>query len=195
MEISTICASLVMLRVIKAPFLMLPLSFSLFFMSMDTAPYLLTGDFISWTARKWISVYFGTAMLFVATIVQKYQDDSEEADYADWLFTFGMITFWFGLSSLKSYSEISRLGDGALNLTFIFIGAILQRKIFTIFGAIGFFGTVGYYASHFFSGVIGFTFMTVLMGLFIIMCGEWYQRNQKKIRDYFTYNFKLEIDW
>ena len=59
-----------------------------------------------------------------------------------------MLAFWGGLSLLESDSEWSRFLYCLINLSFMLIAVLFQRKIFIVFGAIGVFGYIGYLAAR-----------------------------------------------
>ena len=60
-----------------------------------------------------------------------------KADYAFWIYTFGVIAFWGGLSSQNSHNEISKFIYFCTNLLMIGVGVLLIRRVFVVFGALG----------------------------------------------------------
>jgi hypothetical protein len=61
----------------------------------------------------------------------------DSKDYAFWLYLFGVLTFWGGLSLLNSGSTLGKFLYLCINIAMIFIGAVLGRRVFAVFGGIG----------------------------------------------------------
>jgi hypothetical protein len=66
MEIATIVAAIVVLYLIRFPFLTAPIAFSLWYISMDLTPLLFGKIDFSWEERLWVSLWFGLVMLAAA---------------------------------------------------------------------------------------------------------------------------------
>jgi hypothetical protein len=94
MELGTIITSIVFLVVFRFTFLTFPLSFVLWFLSMDIVPVIYGGNF-DWDQRRLISIFFGLGMLVVAYFLDKKM----KKDYSFWLYLFGLLSFWCALSS------------------------------------------------------------------------------------------------
>ena len=60
-------------------------------------------------------------------------------DYAFWLYVFGVMAFWGGLTSMDSEHEWGKLVYFLMNIGLVLGGVVIQRRVFTIFGAIGMF--------------------------------------------------------
>src|SRR5216684_7341 len=90
MEAATVLAGLIALRRVRFPFLVAPIAFVLWFMSMDAVPALFHAQPWDGDIARRVSIVFGLALLFVAFQV----DHRTEEDYAFWLYFFGMIAFW-----------------------------------------------------------------------------------------------------
>ena len=169
MEVATLVAGLVSLRYSRIPLAMMPIAFTLWFMSMDIAPILAGGDF-NWTVRKQVSIVFGLAMLAAALAVERRQ----QIDYAKWLYIFGAMTFWGGLSLLRSDSELSKFIYCLINVAMMFCGVLLDRKVFLVFGGVGFFGYLGYLSWRVFRHSIAFPFALTVLGLSLVYLGWIY---------------------
>ena len=142
MEVGTIIAGLVALFFIRFPFLTAPIAFSLWYMSMDLTPLLFGATSFTWHDRRWVSIWFGLAMLLFSFLI----DRRTKEDYAFWGYLFGMMAFWGGLSLMKSGSELNKFLYCLLNVGLIFISVILQRRVFIVFGALGVYGYLGHLA-------------------------------------------------
>jgi hypothetical protein len=176
MEVATVVTGIIGMRFARIPFAMAPVAFTLWFMSMDITP-ILFGDDRYGTYHKYVSIAFGLVMIAVAFGVDRRQ----RVDYAKWLYIFGMIAFWGGLTTLNSQSELSRAGYCAINVFLMICGVLLERKVFLVFGAIGTFGYVGHLAWSVFRDSLFFPFVLSLVGLGIVYTGWLYHRKQAAI--------------
>lgn len=178
MELATILAGAIALRFIRFPFLTAPIAFSLWYMSMDLAPLLFGMDDFSWDQRKWVSVWFGLAILLASYLADRRFAD----DYSFWGYLFGMLAFWGGLSLMNDGSDLAKLAYGLLNVALMFVSVLLERRVFIIFGALGVFGYLGYLAYHVFENSLMFPFVLTMMGVGIIFLGVQYQKHGGRIQ-------------
>src|SRR5262245_57243651 len=177
MEAATVLAALVALRRVKFPFLVAPLAFALWFMSMDVAPMLFHAQPWDVEVARRVSIVFGLVMLFVAFQV----DHRTEEDYAFWLYFFGMLAFWGAITSLNGGSELKRVLYSAMNLGLVVLSVPLRRRVFLVFGALGVNLYLGNLAWRVFENSLGFPFVLTLLGLGIISAAVWYQRHRAAI--------------
>jgi hypothetical protein len=180
MELATIAAAAVALWRWRLPFLLMPLAVTLWYMSMDLTPFLFGQPDVTWALRKSVSLWFGLGVLVLALALD-LRTRREDRDYAFWLYLFGMLAFWCGLSLMNSQSEIGKLGYLAINLLLIAIGALLQRRVFAVFGGIGVAGYLGHLAYRVFKDSMVFPFALTLIGLAVIGLGLLWQRHEKAI--------------
>jgi hypothetical protein len=120
MELATIAAGLLALRVRRFPFLTFPIAFALWYMSMDIAPLLLGRDNLSWNERNWVSVAAGMLILIAAYIIDMRERGEE--DYAFWCYLFGLCAFWGGLSVMESGSEAGKFVYFLINIALMVKG-------------------------------------------------------------------------
>jgi hypothetical protein len=177
MEACTVLAALFALRKVRFSFLVAPAAFALWFMSMDFAAYLSGHSSWDYALSRDVSVAFGLAMLFVAYLA----DHRTREDLSFWLYLFGMTAFWWGLSLRDSNSELNKAIYCVLNLGFIVLGSLLQRRVFLIYGAIGVNAYLGQLAYRAFKDSLMFPFVLTLMGLAIIATAVKYQKNREAI--------------
>jgi hypothetical protein len=182
-ELATIVAGLVALRVRRFPFLTFPIAFALWYMSMDIVPLLLRREEFSWNERNWISVGFGVFMLVVAYLIDLFERGEE--DYAFWCYLFGLLAFWGGLSVMQDGSEAGKLVYFLINLALLVKGVFLRRKQFLVFGALGCFGYIGHLAWTVFKDSVLFPFVLTLAGLAVIALGIFLQRRSAAIEAWF----------
>jgi hypothetical protein len=177
MEMGTVLAALFALRKVRFPFLVAPLSVALWFLSMDLAAYL--GRHSSWEfdlARK-VSLAFGLGMVAVAYIT----DQRTREDFAFWLYLFGLTAVWGSITSMNSGSELNKFLYCLLNIGFIALGALLRRRIFLVYGALGVNIYLVYLAWRVFERSALFPFALTLLGLGIIAAAVKYQKNRLRI--------------
>lgn len=137
MELATVTVGLLYLTIVQFPFLLAPVSFSLWFLSMDLAPW-----FPQWgregpyETRRQISLLFGLGLLGLGRLMEFYL--GAEPDFGFWLYLFGLITFWFALStSPKTNSIISFSLYFLINVALVVVGSQLDRNTFKLFGTVG----------------------------------------------------------
>jgi len=177
MEFATLAVAAILLWRYRFPFMLMPVSVTLWYMSMDLAPLLFTDDWQDWEIRKFISLYFGllfTGLAFWVDIRSRHTNK----DYAFWLYLFGVLTFWGGLSSMSSGSEWGKFLYCMINVGLILLGALLGRRVFAVFGGLGVAGYLGYLAGRVFKESLLFPFALSLIGLAIIALGVLWQRRE-----------------
>lgn len=179
MEVGTILAALIALRFVRFPFLTAPAAFSLWYMSMDLAPLFLGKNEFNWNERLWVSLIFGLAVLLVSVVV----DRRTEEDYAFWMYLFGMLSFWGGLSLMNSGSEWAKFGYAILNGGLILLSVLLERRVFIVFGGLGVFGYLGHLSYRVFKDSALFPVALSLLGLSVISLGVLYQRHRVRLQE------------
>ena len=184
MELATLAAAAAALWRWRLPFLVLPVAVTLWYMSMDVTAFLLGGhahEFFS-DAGKRVSTAFGLGMVFFAVGVDFRSRD--DADYAFWLYVFGVLTFWGGLSSMNSGSELSKLGYCLVNVALIAFGAMLSRRVFAVFGGLGIAGYLGHLSHTVFRDSLLFPIALTAIGLGIVACGVAWQRHERRLGEW-----------
>jgi len=176
MEICTIVAGLAALRWCRFPFIMLPVAFSLWFMSMDLTAVLYGPDF-SWEQRKLVSLWFGLTML----VGSFWVDRRTEQDFAFWGYLFGMLAFWGGLTSMDSDTELGKFIYCFINLVLMGVSVLLQRRVFIVFGGLGVSIYLGHLAYDVFESELLFAFALSGVGLAVIALGVQYHRHEKAL--------------
>ena len=176
MELGTLAVGAVLLWRYRFPFMLMPIAVTLWYMSMDLVPFLFDAGHADWEIRKFISLWFGLAMTLLAFWVDLRSRFSR--DYAFWLYLFGVLTFWGGLSFMDSESELGKLAYCGINVAMILIGALLGRRVFAVFGGLGVAGYLGYLSWRVFRDSLVFPFALSLVGLAIIWLGVIWQRNE-----------------
>jgi len=177
MELGTLAIGAILLWRYRFPFMLMPIAVTLWYMSMDFAQFLAGGErTFNWDLHKTVSVYFGLAMTLLAFWVDLRSRASR--DYAFWLYLFGVLTFWGGLSSMSSASELGKLAYCGINVLMILIGAVLGRRVFAVFGGLGVAFYLGHLSQRVFKDSLLFPFALSLIGLAIIWLGVLWQRRE-----------------
>src|SRR5882672_9720001 len=177
MEFGTLAVGAILLWRYRFPFMLMPIAVTLWYMSMDLVPFLLGQERVyDWEIRKFISVWFGLAMTLVAFWVDLRSRFSR--DYAFWLYLFGVVTFWGGLSLMNSGSELGKAAYCGINVAMVLIGAILGRRVFAVFGGLGIAGYLGHLSWSLFKDSLVFPFALSAVGLGIIALGVLWQRRE-----------------
>lgn len=178
MELGTLAVGAIIAWKYKYPFLVMPIAVTLWYLTMDITAMLSGGD-VTWELRKLVSLYTGLLMVGLAVWIDIRSQRVK--DYAFWIYIFGVIAFWGGLSSMQSDSELSKFLYFCINLFMIGVGAVLVRRVFVIFGALGSSGYIGYLASEMFEDSWLFPIALTLFGFGIIYLGILWQKHEKSI--------------
>ena len=177
MEFGTLAIGAILLWRYRFPFMLMPIAVTLWYMSMDLVPFLLGQERVyDWEIRKFISVWFGLAMTLLAFWVDLRSRFSR--DYAFWLYLFGVLTLWGGLSFMDSGSEWGKLVYCGINVAMILIGAVIGRRVFAVFGGLGVAGYLGYLSWRVFKDSLIFPVALSALGLAIIALGVLWQRRE-----------------
>jgi hypothetical protein len=178
MEIATIAAATIALRIYRFPFIVLLMAVALWFMSMDIVPWITGTKFGDWETSRRVSVWFGLGILVVAVIVNLRQ---RSGDFAFWLYLFGVLTFWGGITASSNGSNLDKALYCALNVGFLLLSVCLARRVFAVFGTIGIAIYLGDLADKLFKDSLLFPFALSLIGVGIIALGLYYNRHQAAI--------------
>ena len=174
-EIGTLAAGALLLWRYRFPFMVMPIAVTLWYMSMDLVPFLF-GSWSDWEMRRWVSLWFGLASVLFALWVDLRSRASR--DYAFWLYLFGVLTFWGGLSSMRSDSEVSKFIYCMINVTMVLLGAVLGRRVFAVCGGLGIAGYLGHLSYRVFKDSLVFPVALTAIGLGIVWLGVLWQRRE-----------------
>ena len=178
MELGTLAIGAILAWKYKYPFLVMPIAVTLWYMTMDITAMISGGD-VTWELRKLVSLYSGLLMIGLAFWVDIRSH--HKADYAFWIYIFGVIAFWGGLSFQYSDNELSKFIYFCINLFMMGVGVLLVRRVFVVFGALGSCGYLGHLASDVFKDSWLFPIALTAIGLGIIYLGILWQKYEKSI--------------
>jgi len=180
LELGTLAVGAIIAYRYRYPFLQMPIAVTLWYMSMDIAAMLAGGN-PDFELRALVSMHFGLAMTLFAFWVDVRSTRS--GDYAFWLYLFGVIAFWGGMTCQHSDSEFSKFMYCCINLLLITIGVVLVRRVFVVFGAMGCGIYLGHLADEVFKESWLFPIALTAIGLGIVYLGIVWQKNEKAITE------------
>lgn len=178
MELGTLVVGVIMAWRYRYPFLVMPIAFTLWYLTMDITAVISEGDF-NWDLRKLVSMYSGLLVIGLAFWVDFRSRN--KADYAFWLYLFGVMAFWSGLTLQDSDSELAKFFYFMINMLLIAVGVVLVRRVFVVFGAIGCCIYLGHLAWDVFEDSWLFPIALTAIGLAIVYLGVLWQKNEKTL--------------
>lgn len=185
LEFATLAAGAAMLWRCQFPFMVMPLAVTLWYMGMDVSLFLMQKDGFDWEFPRDVSLVFGIATCALAFWVDLRSRRSTRAgarqDFAFWLYLFGAIMFWVALSLHNSDNEWSKFAYSLINLALVLGGAAINRRVFTVLGALGVAGYLAYLAHRVFQNSLLFPFALTLLGLGFMALGVWWQRHEASL--------------
>jgi len=180
MELATLVVGVLMLYFYNFSFLLFPISIVLWYMSMDLWPLLFHMNDFNFTNKATFSMYFGLIIIFAA-IYMDFKHSNRHQDYAFWLYIFGVMTFWGGLSCQFSHSELSKFFYCMINIVMILVSVFLNRRVFALFGALGVLGYLWHLSFDIFANSLGFPIALVFLGILIIVAATKWSHIETKL--------------
>ncbi|MGH9522276.1 MAG: hypothetical protein ACRD3E_07065 [Terriglobales bacterium] len=177
MEVATVIAGAVALRFFRFAFLTAPMTYAIWYMSMD-ATALIFGREWRWRDECMISSVLGAIVLLVAYAV----DHKMEADFSFWGYLFGLLMFTGGLSALDSGSELAKFGYFSAHIGLVILSLLLRRRVFLIFGSLGVFGYLANEAYTYFRDSVAFPFVLSIIGLLLIFAATQYKKREEYLQ-------------
>lgn len=173
MILGTLGVALIMARIYRYPFLMLPIAVALWCLSLELARLWWGGDY---EVQTKVSLLGGVGIIALALWVDL--TSINKADYAFWLYISGVLAFWGGLSLQYSDNELAKLTYFGINLLLMLVGVLLVRRIFVVCGALGASFYLGHLAAHVFQDSWLFPVALTAIGLVVVVLGVWWQKNE-----------------
>ena len=178
MELGTLAVGAILAWKYKYPFLIMPIAFTFWYMSMDITA-MIAGDNYDYDL---VSLYCGLFMIglaFWVDIRSRYK-----ADYAFWIYIFGAMAFWGGLTLQTFFdNELGKFIYFCINLLLMGVGVLLVRRVFVVFGGLGACTYLGHLAWDVFEDSWAFPMVLTVIGLAIIYLGVLWQKHEKNITE------------
>eukprot|EP00731_Ephydatia_muelleri_P024755 Em0016g1026a len=138
MEVVTILCGLFYFFLAPFPFLMFPVAFCIWFLSMDICPLIKGWPGHAYEIRRNVSAVVGLLTIASAYLLECIM--GAHPDYAFWLYLFGLLTFWTALTMSPSGNDISASLYLLINISLCIVGSQLGRTTFHVFGTLGVIG-------------------------------------------------------
>ncbi len=182
MELGTLLAGTLMIWKYRYPFLLMPVAVTLWYMSMDITELFLGPEF-SFRERGEVTMWFGLVMTLLAFWVDVCSRSQllQGRDYGFWLYIFGVLTFWGGMTSQESNTELGKFLYFCVNIVLIGIGAIVVQRVFVVFGVLGCCGYLGHLSYDVFKDSWVFPVALTVIGLAVIVLGIYWQKHEEVI--------------
>jgi hypothetical protein len=177
MELATLAVGSILLWRYRYPFMVMPVAVTLWYLSLDVAD-MWFGAWAEWPLRGLISLWFGLLMVLLGIWIDLKKQSS--ADFAFWLYLFGVFAFWGGLTSQHSDAQFDKFIYCLINLFMMVFGVLLARRVFVVFGALGVTIYLGNLAYGVFRESWLFPVMLTLIGLAVIYCGVIWQKHEAR---------------
>ena len=105
----TIAVAALALRYVPFGFLVAPMAFSFWFLSMDVAALLARTNELSWSGREWVSVVVGLITMAIGFGLDRTlsRDKEWSEDFPFWCYLFGLMAFWGGLTAAFSFAVLA----------------------------------------------------------------------------------------
>ena len=185
LEFATLAAAVVMLRAFRLPFMVMPVAVTLWYLSLDLCHLVMQAEGFDWQFTRDFSLVSGLFVCALAVWVdlrcRLATEPEDRQDFAFWLYLFGAVMFWAGLSLRHSDSEVSKAIYCLINVGLVFWGAAINRRVFTVLGGLGVAIYLGYLAARVFQDSLAFSFVLSLLGLGVVALGVWWQRHEARI--------------
>jgi hypothetical protein len=165
--------------------MVMPVAVTLWYLSLDLCHLFMQTEGFDWQFTRDFSLVSGLFVCALAVWVdlrcRLATQAQERQDFAFWLYLFGAIMFWAGLSLRHSDSEVSKAIYCLINVGLVFWGAAINRRVFTVLGGLGVAIYLGYLAGRVFQDSLAFSFVLSLLGLGVVALGVWWQRHEARI--------------
>ncbi len=168
MEVATVLAALLALRLVGFPFLVMPLAFVAWFASMDFTEVVF-GEDASDNARAGVSAGVGLIMLAAAWQL----DLRRRRAHAFWLHLFGLMCIAGSFCYLGTDLESNWPWhvQAALGVVGLVVAVLLRRRVYAVFGAFGIVAWLGWLSAEVFADTLLFPLAVAVLGLAVMGFG------------------------
>ena len=160
---------------------MSPIRFGWVTIGLTVAAFVAAMYMLQFVPRQFFPSSDRTELLVEVTLPQNFNFRQRTGDFAFWLYLFGVLTFWGGISATSGGTALQKAAYCAMNVGFLFLAVFLGRRVFAVFGTIGIAMYLGDLAEKAFKDSLLFPFALSLIGIAIIAFGLYYHRHQVAI--------------
>jgi hypothetical protein len=186
MEIGTFAAAAMMFYRYRLPFMLMPVAVTGWYFSMDLAQMLSQSGVeygASHTVQRVTAIVVGLVMIVISLLADRR--NQRQPDFGFWLCLFGAFSFWGGVCWSHSDVWWHKHAFAALCVVMIFAGALLQRRVFTILGAMSFAGYLSWLSYSMFANSLLFPIVLSAIGLAIVGFGIWWHKHEDEFEERF----------
>ncbi len=186
MEIGTLAAAAILFYRYRLAFMLMPVAVTGWYFSMDLARMLSQIGIeygSSRTVERVTAIVVGLSMVIISLLADRR--NRRNPDFGFWFCLFGAISFWGGVCWSNSDIWWHKHAFAALCVLMIFAGALLQRRIFTVLGAISFAGYLSWLSYSLFANSLLFPIVLSGIGLAIIGFGIWWHKHEEQFEQRF----------
>jgi hypothetical protein len=178
MEVATVLASLLAIRLYPFPFILLIGGVALWFMSMDLAMWFTASesDYWDFDMRRNVSMWFGLIVILAAWAYDVLR--GRNPDNMFWIHIFAGLAFWGGLTLHDGGTELQKAGYCLINVALVGFSLFIDRRVYAALGGLGIATYLGYLASSVFNDMVLFSFALSGIGLLVILAGLLLHRNR-----------------
>jgi hypothetical protein len=166
MEVATVIAALVALRLVGFPFLVMPLAFVLWFASMDFTEVAF-GEEASGNARAGVSAGVGAIMVSAGWML----DLRRRRAHAFWLHLFGLLCIAGSFCYLGTDADWPWHAQCVLGVIGLVVAVLLRRRVYAVFGAFGIVAWLGWLSAEVFADTLLFPLAIAVLGLAVMAFG------------------------
>jgi hypothetical protein len=161
--------------------ILMPILGIAWYMTIDVADFFLKSkSYLDVTSD--FSILFGIIALIIALWVDL--KNPLDIDYSYWFYGFGLVAFWFGLSIEYFKYEMTWMLYLFINIVLLFLGFLLNKHIFLLFGGLGTSIYLGHLAYDVFKDRLILPFILTAIGLFIMTIGMLIQKKRQHIEQF-----------
>ena len=139
MEIAAVAVGVAYLYAVRFPFLLFPVSFCLWYLSMDLTPLWPGFDRLPYREARLLRVRVSVAMGILMMLLGYAQEASlgSDPDVGFWLYFFGLLTFFVAVFLHHPTSDVGGSLYLLVSMCLVLIGSRLERTTFQVFGTLG----------------------------------------------------------
>jgi hypothetical protein len=184
----TILAALAAIRWLRFSLLALPIAFALWLLTQELATYGQPEGPSFLQAQMKVSMLFGLGLLAVGFVVDRLAKE----DFAFWLYLTALLAMAYTVAVQPGDSELRHALYCLLALVSLGIGALLRRRTFLVFGALGVIGYLGHLSGLFRPSLV-YPLIASLVGGLVLFLGVQLHRRQAAVETFLEALFPRSV--